>query len=553
MGAAIGGMAIAGGAALFGMASKSAEATDRIDKLSQKIGISRQGFQEWDFILSQSGTDIEKMQVGMKTMTQRMDEATKGTGKGAEAFSKLGIEVTDLNGNLKSQEQVFEETVRKMQEMPEGAEKSQLAFELFGKAGLELMPLLNSTGGSVDELKAKAHDLGLVLSDDAIDAGVQFTDTMDQMKRAVGAMGTEIGVAVMPIIQGAAEWVIAHMPQIKEVASAVFKGIADFVRMASDVFTTYFLPVIVSVVNWVSDNWPTIKLVIENVLNTVKDIITNITKAIKDIWDKWGDQIMAALKTVWDIIKNVVETTINVIKGIIQTVTSLIKGDWEGVWNGIKAIFTSIWDGIKGHVDTVINAIKGIIKNVTDSIKTTWSNVWNSIKDTTGRIWDGIKSAIMTPIEWVRDKVKGVIDTIKGFFNFKITWPKIPMPHFGIRPSGWKIGDLLRGSIPTLGIDWYAEGGIFDKPTLFNTPYGLKGVGEAGPEVVAPLSRLQSMLDFNNNADLLAEVIEVLKEIRDKNQDLYLDGERLVGYLIDYVDERLGEKQRQKELAFGGA
>jgi hypothetical protein len=553
VGAAIGGMAIAGGAALFGLASKSAEATDRIDKLSQKIGISREGFQEWDFILSQSGTDIEKMQVGMKTMTQRMDEATKGTGKGAEAFSKLGIEVTDLNGNLKSQEEVFEETVKRMQEMPEGAEKSQLAFEMFGKAGLELMPLLNSAGGSVDELKQKAADLGLVLSDEAIDAGVQFTDTMDQMKRAVGAMGTEIGVAVMPIIQGAAEWIIAHMPQIKEVASAVFKGIADFVRWASDVFTTYFLPVIVSVVNWVSDNWPTIKLVIENVLNTVKDIISAVTQTIKDIWDKWGDQIMATIKTVWDIIKNAVETTMNVVKGIIQTVTSLIKGDWGGVWNGIKSIFTSIWDGIKGYVDTVINAIKGIIKNVTDSIKTTWSNVWNSIKDTTGRIWDGIKSAIMTPIEWVRDKVKGVIDTIKGFFNFKITWPKIPMPHFAIRPSGWKIGDLLRGSIPTLGIDWYAEGGIFDKPTLFNTPYGLKGVGEAGPEVVAPLSRLQSMLDFNNNADLLAEVIEVLKEIRDKNQDLYLDGERLVGYLIDYVDERLGEKQRQNELAFGGA
>lgn len=181
-GAAIGGAAIAGGAALFGMANKSAAVADRVDKLSQKIGISRKGFQEWDFILSQSGTSIEKMQVGMKTMVQRMDESVQGTGKGAEAFKQLGVSATDLNGNLKSQEQVFEEVVTKMQELPEGAEKSQLAFDMFGKAGLELMPLLNSTGGSVEELKQKAEELGLVMSDEAINAGVVFTDSMDQVK-----------------------------------------------------------------------------------------------------------------------------------------------------------------------------------------------------------------------------------------------------------------------------------------------------------------------------------------------------------------------------------
>lgn len=553
VGAAIGGMAIAGGASLFGMASKSAEATDRIDKMSQRLGLSRKGFQELDFVLSQSGVSIDSFQTGMKTLLARMDGVAKGNETAIENFEKLGVSAVDSSGKMRNQEDVLKDTIIAFQKMEDSSEKSRLAQELFGKQGQEILPLLNDSAGGYEELAKKANDLGIVLGDDAIDAGVQFTDTIDQMKRSLGAMGTEIGVAVMPIVQQAADWVIAHMPQIREVVGVVFKAIGDFVKIAVDIFKNYFVPAISFVIDWVKANWPTIQAVIKTVMDTVKSIIETVTGLIKTIWDKWGDQIMATLKTVWDIVKNVVETTINVVKGIIETVTALIKGDWEGVWNGIKAIFTSIWDGIKGHVDTVINAIKGIIKNVTDSIKTTWSNVWNGIKDTTTKVWDGIKSAIMTPIEWVRDKVKGVIDTIKGFFNFNISWPHIPMPHFGITPSGWKIGDLLKGSIPRLGISWYADGAIFDKPTLFNTPYGLKGVGEAGPEVVAPLSRLQSMLDFNNNADLLAEVIELLKEIRDKNQDLYLDGERLVGYLIDYVDERLGEKQRQNELAFGGA
>lgn len=66
----------------------------------------------------------------MKTMVQRMDETIKGTGKGAEAFEKLGVSATDLEGNMRAQEDVFEDLVRKMQDLPEGAEKSQLAFDL---------------------------------------------------------------------------------------------------------------------------------------------------------------------------------------------------------------------------------------------------------------------------------------------------------------------------------------------------------------------------------------------------------------------------------------
>ena len=90
-------------------------------------------------------------------------------------------------------------------------------------------------------------------------------------------------------------------------------------------------------------------------------------------------------------------------------------------------------------------------------------------------------------MEAAKNKVKSVIDAIKGFFDFKFKWPKIPMPHFGISPSGWKIGDLLKGSIPKLGISWYAQGGIFDNPSLI-------GVGEAGSEAVVPTHKLDKFL-----------------------------------------------------------
>jgi hypothetical protein len=89
----------------------------------------------------------------------------------------------------------------------------------------------------------------------------------------------------------------------------------------------------------------------------------------------------------------------------------------------------------------------------------------------------------MTPINAAKDAVKSAIDKIKGFFSFKISWPKIPLPHFSISPAGWKIGDLLKGSIPKLGISWYQTGGVFDRPTV------LTGVGENGAEAVVPLEK----------------------------------------------------------------
>ncbi len=70
--------------------------------------------------------------------------------------------------------------------------------------------------------------------------------------------------------------------------------------------------------------------------------------------------------------------------------------------------------------------------------------------------------------------------------------PKIPVPHFGISPSGWKVKDLLSGSIPHLSVKWYAKGGVFDGPSVI-------GVGEAGPEAVVPLTALWH--NFTSMAD----------------------------------------------------
>jgi hypothetical protein len=119
---------------------------------------------------------------------------------------------------------------------------------------------------------------------------------------------------------------------------------------------------------------------------------------------------------------------------------------------------------------------------------------WDTIKVKAGEVWNGV----VDKFNGAKTKVKGIIDTIKGFFNFSFNMPHIPTPHFAITPAGWKVGDLLKGIKPTLGIEWYAQGGVLTNPTIFgmNGNNAMIG-GESGAEAVLPISVLQ---DFINRA-----------------------------------------------------
>lgn len=209
---------------------------------------------------------------------------------------------------------------------------------------------------------------------------------------------------------------------------------------------------------------------------------------------------------------NPVSLAIAAIAGIIIALTQLwnnneqfrefITSTWNAIlsflsnlWASISSTAVSVWNGISSSISGVVNKISSVISTVFNTIKSVITNVWNGIKNTTASVWNGIKSAIETPLNKAKSIVKSVIDTIKGFFNFNISWPHIPMPHFSISPRGWGVGDLLKGKIPKLGIDWYAkamaEPRILDGAQIFGSMDGkLLGGGEAGQEVLYGRSQL---------------------------------------------------------------
>lgn len=255
--------------------------------------------------------------------------------------------------------------------------------------------------------------------------------------------------------------------------------------------------------------WEWIKEKVSIAINAVSETISTVMNAIKDVFT-----------TVWTAIKDFFEPILEGFKNAVSTAWEAIKTATSSVFNSVKSVVSSVWNGIKSTVSSIVDGVKNKVSTVWNSIKSVTSSVWNGIKSTTTSVWNGIKTAILTPIETAKTKIKGIIDAIKGFFtNCKLSFPNIKLPHFSVEPKGWKVDDLLKGKIPKLSISWHADGGIFTKPTLLNNGTSIHGVGEAGPEAILPIDRLQGYIENAIvrtqqviNFDSMANAIEKLAD-----------------------------------------
>lgn len=265
----------------YALATKTAEAGDRIDKMSQKIGMSRKGFQEWDYIMSQNGGSVDSLQMGYKTLATQMGKVATGSKESSALFNKLGVAVKDSSGKLRSQDEVFNDTVRALQGIQNPTEKAIMAQKLFGKSAIELKPLLNQSAESVDALRKKANDLGMVIGDDIVDASVKFQDTQDTLNRAFGAIGMTIGGELIPIMQNASDFIMQNMPKIKEVAQTVLGGLTGTLKFLID-HMNIIIPIASACVGSIMA-FQTITTVV-NVISTLQRVIQAVSIA-QGIWN----------------------------------------------------------------------------------------------------------------------------------------------------------------------------------------------------------------------------------------------------------------------------
>lgn len=305
---------------------------------------------------------------------------------------------------------------------------------------------------------------------------------------------------------------------IKNAVQVAIMFLGSLVSAAFQIITLPFRFIWENCKGIIIEAWNAIKSAVSTALNAVGNAIRNAWNKIKSFLSPVLNAIKSAVTTAWNAVKNAVSTAVNAVKERVTSVFNAVKSTVTSIWNSVKTTITNVWNNIKTGVTNAVNGVKSTVSNVFNGIKTTATNVWN-----------GIKSAITKPIEEAKNKVKSVIDAIKGFFSgLKLKLPKIKLPHFKVTGKL----SLDPPSVPKLTIDWYKDGGIMMKPTIF----GMNGNrfmagGEAGPEAIAPIAKLQSYItsavDRASNAFDVQALVNAVEDLASRPIELYV-GDRQI-------------------------
>ena len=455
-----------------------------------------------------------------------------------------------------------------------------------------MVPVLAAAGGAL--LAYEGYSLAVTVAEKARAAATTLVDNATKLLNGtmklnpIGIVITLIGalVAAFLYLWNTSEEFRNFWIGVWDAVKAAVQPLADWV-MANVItplvskfqeFQTLFAGLWDTIVANVTSAWEQIAPIVQAGMQVIQTIIGAVMPVIQAAWDgAWG-LISSVFTAIWDNISNTVNTVMGVIQGIIQVVTGIISGDWDAVWSGIKQIFESIVNGILQAGANVFNALTSIISSVLTGIYNVWASIWNSVLSVASSIWNAISSniggvvngiwnnitstfnslvgtvlgifnsvreAITNPIETAKNTVGGIIDTIKGFFsNFHIQLPHINLPHFAISPAGWQIGDLLKGSIPSLSIEWYATGGMFNGASII-------GVGEAGTEFVVPrdgkhmlpfAQAVSENMAFPSPEEFAAAIVAALMAAGFGQTVLKIDGKTLGEALAPYLDQINGSR-----------
>ena len=456
------GLAVAGAAtaAITDTAVKSAEAFvsaagevasygDNIDKMSQKMGFSAEAFQEWDFIAQHSGTSID----AIKGSLLKMDAALE---KDSDAWGKLGLSQKDMM--QMSPEEKFNATVTALQGVSDETERAALAEDIFGKKYQELMPLLNTSAEDTAAMKQQIHDLGGVMSDEAVKAAAAYQDSLQNLQTGLSGLKNNLMGEFLPsitsvmdglsaLISGDSEGGLAKIeegintfvdnlseiaPKVFEVGVSILKSLAEAILNNLPTLLEAGLPIIMTLVETIIDNLPTLVQVGAQMLLTVAKSI--------------GDSLPTLIPTIVDVVLSIVDTLIDNVDLLIDAAIALIIGLADGliqaaprlvqrlpeiiqkmvtalIQNAPKLLeasvqlIASLARGLINSIPTLLRSIPQIITAIYNGFINGVSQMANVGANIVNGIWSGIKSVWQSLVDNVTSLGQSLVNSVKSFFQ----------------------------------------------------------------------------------------------------------------------------------------
>lgn len=558
-GAAIVAGAAAGVGGMLALGVKIGNTADTILDLNSITGMSTDSVQEWRKVAEVAGIGADSMTNASMKLTKSMDIMSTGTGKGAESLEKLGFSFKEIEGM--SADERMNALTEALAGVDDKTERARIGTDLFGGSWKEIAPAVDL---GVEAMQ-KAKDSANIISNEDLVKANNFRITIEDMKEKLGFFVTEITIMFLPALQIMMSWISEKMPQIKEIFKTALTIVGDAFKSLGGFIKENIIPAFQGLYDWIQPKIPEIKETISKAFDAIEVVFGKVKDAVKFLYDNMNILIpivtgltgaivaqmiinslvgaykawQAATKTQtalqWLLNIALNANPLGMVALAIGAVIAIGVLLWKN-WDTIKAKTVELWSMITSKFTDIKNSVVAKVEELKIQAVSKFADLVISARSK----FEEVQSAIMTPINAAKDKVRDAIETIKGFFsNLTLKLPSIRVPSFSLK--NWSNNPLdWIGNMPSIGINWNAAGGIFNKPTVFNTSAGLQGVGEAGSEAILPL-----------NSKVLGDIGRGIAETMGKGQGdtiLHFHGDN---FTPSEIARKQKQVQRQMALEWG--
>lgn len=400
--------------ALIGNAIKSAAAADDLATLSAQTGLTVEELQKMQYASNLVDVSVDDMVGSVKKLTMQM-------GKGSDVFEKLGVSITDSNGEMRSATDVWYESLEALSQIQNETERDAISMELFGKSAASLTGIIDDGGKAMKELGQEAESLGLVMSGDAVNAAVEFNNQMDLMKQRVSMafmkMGSALATTLVPAIEklvNLVTQVVTWFSELDGTTQAVILTVLGLVAAISPVL---------SMISLVTGAAAALNVAVLPMIGTMALIVAGIAAVVAaGVWlyNNW-DMVKEKAAEVWN---SVVSFFTQMKDNVVQTFTELVQKGTEFVAN--------LANGIMSGIDLVTSAISSILDGVMSTISGFFTDIYNAGADIISELGSGISSAVSGIYEsvkligsnivsgvWqgIQDAKDAFFSNISGFFS----------------------------------------------------------------------------------------------------------------------------------------
>ena len=353
----LGKTALATSTSLLALATKSGALADDLNTLASQTGLSTKELQEFQYASDLIDVDMNTLTGALKKTTSAMNSAKDGTGSSAEAFKKLGVQIKNADGSLRDNNDVFKDSIKALGKISNETERDALAMQLFGKSASELNPLIEGGVETLEQMSKQANDLGLILSQEALDGANAFNDELDILKAngkgIFNVLGTEIASQLVPAMKSINELTSGW---IKEITSVIEKS-----RNADEPFKE--IAKVLS--NIVGDALTKMISALPKIAELGIEIIKTLIGAIKDnassIGEAGGDLLTTLITGLYEILPDLVDTAIKVVASFVSTIAGQLPDLIPTIVNGLLAMVDAIINNIDLIIDAGIKLIEGLI------------------------------------------------------------------------------------------------------------------------------------------------------------------------------------------------